>query len=142
MKVLSCVRSRLRALCAFVKVLILDDEPDIRYLAALGLERFGGMTVREAATADEAVVIAREFLPGVILLDVVMPNEDGPRVLERLRQDPATAAIPVIFMTANATDSDLERLIRIGALAVVAKPFDPVSLGDTIRAALSTDQHR
>ena len=139
---MSCVRSRLRALCAFVKVLILDDEPDIRYLAALGLERFGGMTVREAATADEAVVIAREFLPGVILLDVVMPNEDGPRVLERLRQDPATAAIPVIFMTANATDSDLERLIRIGALAVVAKPFDPVSLGDTIRAALSTDQHR
>lgn len=125
-----------------MKVLILDDEPDIRYLAALGLERFGGMTVREAATADEAVAIAREYLPDVILLDVVMPNEDGPRVLERLRQDPATAAIPVIFMTANAADSDLERLMRIGALAIVAKPFDPVSLGDTIRAALSTDQHR
>jgi CheY-like chemotaxis protein len=125
-----------------LKVLILDDEPDIRYLAALGLERFGGMSAREAATADEAIAMAREELPDVILLDVVMPHTDGPNVLERLRQDPATAAIPVIFMTANATDSDIERLISIGALAVVAKPFDPVSLGDVIRAALSTDQHR
>lgn len=125
-----------------MKVLILDDEPDIRYLAALGLERFGGMSARDAATADEAIAIAREEQPDVILLDVVMPHVDGPKVLERLRQDPATAAIPVIFMTANAADSDIERLISIGALAVVAKPFDPVSLGDVIRAALSTDQHR
>ena len=125
-----------------MKVLIVDDEPDIRYLAALGLERFGGMSVREAATADEAIAIAREDLPDVVLLDVVMPHEDGPSVLERLRQDPATAALPVIFMTANASDSDIERLTRIGALAVVAKPFDPVSLGDTIREALSTDERR
>lgn len=125
-----------------MKVLILDDEPDIRYLAALGLERFGGMSAREAATADEAIAIARREQPDVILLDVVMPHVDGPNVLERLRRDPATAAIPVIFMTANAADSDIERLISIGALAVVAKPFDPVSLGDVIRAALSTDRHR
>lgn len=124
-----------------MKVLILDDEPDIRYLAALGLERFGGMSVREAATGDEAIALAREDAPDVILLDVVMPLEDGPSVLDRLRRDPSTSGLPVIFLTANPAGADIERLIRLGALAVIAKPFDPVSLGDTIRAALSTDQH-
>ena len=119
-----------------VKILILDDEPDIRYLAALGLERFGGMTVREAATADEAIGIAREDVPDVILLDVVMPSADGPAVLERLNADPVTAGLPVIFMTASPAETDIERLLALGAVAVLSKPFDPVTLGDEIRAAL------
>lgn len=120
-----------------MKILILDDEPDIRFLAALGLERFGGMSVLEAATADEAVALAKANVPDVILLDVVMPNEDGPAVLERLRRDPATAKVPVIFMTANKSESDAERLVHLGALGVLAKPFDPVGLGDSIRALLA-----
>jgi CheY-like chemotaxis protein len=122
-----------------VKILILDDEPDIRYLAALGLERFGGMTVREAATADEAIEIARVDVPDVILLDVVMPSADGPAVLERLNEDPATAGLPVIFMTASPAETDIERLLALGAVAVLSKPFDPVTLGDEVRAALGVE---
>lgn len=119
-----------------MRILILDDEPDIRYLTAIGLERFGGMTAREAASADEAIALARETRPDVILLDVFMPLEDGPAVLERLRQDPSTSDVPVIFMTANPAESDVGKLLGLGAVAVLEKPFDPVTLGDRIRVAL------
>lgn len=119
-----------------MRILILDDEPDIRYLTAIGLERFGGMTAREAASANEAIALARETRPDVILLDVFMPLEDGPAVLERLRQDPSTSDVPVIFMTANPAESDVGKLLGLGAVAVLEKPFDPVTLGDRIRAAL------
>lgn len=119
-----------------MRIIILDDEPDIRYLTAIGLERFGGMTAREAASADEAIALARETRPDVILLDVFMPLEDGPAVLERLRQDPSTSDVPVIFMTANPAESDVGKLLGLGAVAVLEKPFDPVTLGDRIRAAL------
>ena len=123
-----------------VKVLILDDEPDIRYLAAVGLERFSGMSVREAATADEVIALAREDAPDVILLDVVMPREDGPAVFGRLKGDPATSALPVIFMTANPLRSDVDGLLKLGALAVLTKPFDPVRLGDEIREILAAER--
>lgn len=119
-----------------MRIIILDDEPDIRYLTAIGLERFGGMTAREAASADEAIALARETRPDVILLDVFMPLEDGPAVLERLRQDPSTSDVPVIFMTANPAESDVGKLLGLGAVAVLEKPFDPVTLGDRIRVAL------
>lgn len=119
-----------------MRILILDDEPDIRYLTAIGLERFGGMTAREAASANEAIALARETRPDVILLDVFMPLEDGPAVLERLRQDPSTSDVPVIFMTANPAESDVGKLLGLGAVAVLEKPFDPVTLGDRIRVAL------
>lgn len=116
-----------------MNVLILDDEPDIRFLTALALTRYGGMSAREAASAEEAIVLAHETTPDVILLDVFMPREDGPTVLARLRDDTATAACAIIFMTANPTASDIARLIGLGALAVLEKPFDPITLGDRIR---------
>lgn len=120
-----------------MKILILDDEPDVRYLTALGLERFGGMSTHEAANADEAIALASEVSPDAILLDVYMPNVDGPTVLERLKRTPSTSEIPVLFMTANPSKADIERLIGLGAVAVFEKPFDPVTLGDRIREALA-----
>lgn len=119
-----------------MKVLIVDDEADIRYLAALGLERFGGMTVREAATADEAIGYMKTEIPDVVLLDVVMPMCDGPAILRRIRGDADLAEVPVIFLTANPSEVDAARLVSLGARAVIAKPFDPVTLGAQIRSAL------
>lgn len=119
-----------------MKVLILDDEPDIRFLVTLGLTRFGSMQVSEAADGDEAVALAVENPPDVILLDVLMPGIDGPGVLARLRAEPAVASVPVIFLTANPTESDVAHLLRLGARGVIPKPFDPVTLGDQIRSLL------
>jgi two-component system OmpR family response regulator len=119
-----------------VKVLIVDDEEDIRRVARLSLTRLGGMEVLEAANGREALEQARSGAPDAILLDVMMPGMDGPAVLQALHADPLTARIPVVFLTAKAMTSEVERLQGLGALAVLTKPFDPVTLPQELRAAL------
>jgi len=119
-----------------VKVLIVDDEPDIRRIAKLGLSRVGGMEVVEAANGAEALVRAKEDKPDAVLLDVMMPGLDGPSTLARLREDPATAGIPVVFLTAKAIAAELERLKVLGAAGVLTKPFDPMTLARELRALL------
>jgi len=119
-----------------VKVLIVDDEPDIRRIAKLGLSRVGGMEVVEAANGAEALVRAKEEKPDAVLLDVMMPGLDGPSTLARLRGDPATSGIPVVFLTAKAIAAELERLKLLGAAGVLTKPFDPMTLARELRALL------
>jgi CheY-like chemotaxis protein len=119
-----------------VKVLIVDDEPDIRRIAKLGLSRVGGMEVVEAANGAEALVRAKEDKPDAVLLDVMMPGLDGPSTLARLREDPATSGIPVVFLTAKAIAAELERLKGLGAAGVLTKPFDPMTLARELRALL------
>jgi CheY-like chemotaxis protein len=119
-----------------VKVLIVDDEPDIRRIAKLGLSRVGGMEVVEAANGAEALVRAKEDKPDAVLLDVMMPGLDGPSTLARLREDPATSGIPVVFLTAKAIAAELERLKVLGAAGVLTKPFDPMTLARELRALL------
>jgi CheY-like chemotaxis protein len=119
-----------------VKVLIVDDEPDIRRIARLGLSKVGGMEVVEASNGAEGLVRAKADMPDVVLLDVMMPNVDGPTTLARLREDPATAGIPVVFLTAKAIAAEVERLKSLGAAAVLTKPFDPMTLARDLRAAL------
>ena len=119
-----------------MKVLIVDDEPDIRRIAKLGLSRVGGMEVVEAANGAEALVRAKEDKPDAVLLDVMMPGLDGPSTLARLREDPATSGIPVVFLTAKAIAAELERLKSLGAAGVLTKPFDPMTLARELRALL------
>ncbi|HEU0094791.1 MAG TPA: response regulator [Vicinamibacteria bacterium] len=119
-----------------MKVLIVDDEPDIRRIAKLGLSRVGGMEVVEAANGAEALVRAKEDKPDAVLLDVMMPGLDGPSTLARLREDPATSGIPVVFLTAKAIAAELERLKVLGAAGVLTKPFDPMTLARELRALL------
>ena len=119
-----------------MKVLIVDDEPDIRRIAKLGLSRVGKMDVVEATNGTEALARAKEDLPDVVLLDVMMPGLDGPSTLARLREDPATSAIPVVFLTAKAIASEVDRLKSLGAAGVLTKPFDPMTLARELRAVL------
>lgn len=120
-----------------MKVLIVDDEEDIRKVACIALVRLGGMEVAEASNGPDGIAAASSARPDAILLDVMMPGMDGPAVLSRLRADPATAAIPVIFLTAKAMGSEIARLRSLGAAGVLTKPFDPASLSGQIRAFLA-----
>jgi CheY-like chemotaxis protein len=119
-----------------VKVLVIDDEPDIRRIARLGLTKVGKMEVVEATNGIEGLARAKSDRPDAILLDVMMPGLDGPSTLARLREDPETAAVPVVFLTAKAMDAEIERLRGLGAAGVLTKPFDPMTLARELRAAL------
>ena len=119
-----------------MKVLVVDDESDIRRVALLGLKRLGGCEVVEAQSGAEALALASSEAPDVILLDVMMPGQDGPSTLQALQADERTASIPVVFLTAKAMPAEIERLTRLGARGVLTKPFDPRTLADQIRALL------
>jgi CheY-like chemotaxis protein len=120
-----------------MKILIIDDEDDIRRIARLSLSRIGRMDVLEAAGGAEGVRMAEEQQPDAILLDVMMPNMDGPATLAALQQNPKTSAIPVLFLTAKALTAEIERLRQLGARDVLTKPFDPVALPTQVQAALA-----
>jgi CheY-like chemotaxis protein len=119
-----------------MKVLIVDDEEDIRKIARLSLERVGGMKVVEASTGADGVRLAGAEKPDAILLDVMMPALDGPGTLQSLRANAETADIPVVFLTAKAMPSEVERLKALGARGVLTKPFDPMTLPARFREVL------
>jgi CheY-like chemotaxis protein len=120
-----------------VKVLIIDDEPDVRSVARLSLGRVGKMEVVELCGGVEAVDTAKSELPDVILLDLMMPEMDGVATFEALRADPQTARIPIVFVTAKAMPDEIRRLKDLGALDVIVKPFDPMLLAAQLREILS-----
>jgi CheY-like chemotaxis protein len=125
-----------------LQVLYVDDEPDIREIAGLALGVDPHVAVQSAGSGAEALRMASGGgAPpiDVIMLDVMMPGMDGPAVLEALRADPATAAIPVVFITARTSTQDRERLIQLGAVAVIAKPFDPMMLAKELRSVLAKE---
>ena len=115
------------------KVMIVDDDEDIRMVCELAIRRMGGWEVVMAASGDEALALARSEQPDVILLDVMMPGSDGPTTLGMLRNQPETARIPVIFLTAKAQRQEVDRYIALGATGVIGKPFDVMKLADEIR---------
>ena len=117
-------------------VLMVDDEEDIRAVGQIALEDVGGLRPLLAGSGDEAVALATQEHPDLILLDVMMPGSDGPTTLGRLRARPETAGIPIIFLTAKAQKADVARLLALGAAGVIAKPFDPMTLVDEVRKIL------
>jgi len=121
-------------------VLLVDDDADIRAIGEIALSQVGGWTVTTAAGGEEAVPAARATRPDVILLDMMMPGLDGMQTLAALRADDETAAIPVLFMTAKLLPSEIGAYLDAGARGVIAKPFDPLTLPDEIRAALDAEQ--
>src|SRR5882724_4173540 len=110
------------------RILYTDDEPDIREVAKVSLELVGGFTLCLCASGEEAVRMAPGFSPDLILLDVMMPGMDGPRTLAHLRTLGALATTPVIFMTAKAQSTEQKRYRELGAIDVIAKPFQPMQL--------------
>jgi CheY-like chemotaxis protein len=118
------------------KILIIDDENDIREVAAMSMETVCGWSVVQAGSGPDGIRLAQDQRPDAILLDVMMPDMDGPSTLQKLRSNTSTAAIPVIFLTAKVQDSDRRRFAEMGVNAVLAKPFDPMLLCNEIAESL------
>ncbi len=123
------------------RILMVEDDPDIQAVAQLALEALGGFTVEMCGSGGEAVQTALVFAPDLILLDVMMPGMDGPSTLRALREVAQTAAIPVIFMTAKVQASEIAQYKEMGALNVISKPFDPMTLPATIRDMWARHHH-
>lgn len=119
------------------RILIVDDEDDIREVAQVSLELVGQWRVVTAASGREGLARARELRPDAILLDVMMPDLDGPATLAQLQADPATREIPVLFLTAKAQSVERARLRQLGAAGVLTKPFDPMTLPTDVASALN-----
>jgi CheY-like chemotaxis protein len=119
-----------------MRVLIIDDEEDVRFIVRISLGRLAGMTVLEAPDAATGLSMARESRPDVILLDVMMPGTSGPDVFQTLQASPETASIPVVFLTADALPSTAARMMAEGAKGFLLKPFDPLSLASRLDVIL------
>jgi CheY-like chemotaxis protein len=117
-----------------LRVLHIDDEADIREVVAMSLDLDPGFSVRGCASGQDGLAAAAEYRPDLIILDVMMPVMDGPTTLGHLRENPQTAGIPVIFMTARAQTHELENLKSLGAAGVISKPFDPLTLAASVRS--------
>lgn len=114
------------------RILYVEDEASIRTIAVTVLEAVGGFTVIACASGKEALAAAPGANADLILLDVMMPEMDGPATLQALREIPQTAHTPVIFMTAKVQASEIQHYKSLGAVEVIAKPFDPMTLSAQI----------
>ncbi|MBC3831162.1 response regulator [Undibacterium amnicola] len=115
-------------------ILYVEDDLDIQAVAQIALEVVGGFSLKTCSSGAEAIAaIEQGFVPDLLLLDVMMPNMDGPTTLAHLRKLPATSNTPVIFMTAKVQSSEQDYYYTLGAIGVIAKPFDPMALAEQAR---------
>ena len=119
------------------KILIVDDDDDIREVARVSLEAVGGWDVLIAGSGIEGLAQAKAGQPDAILLDVMMPDMDGPTTFQRLQADAATRHIPVILLTAKVQAADHLQFAELGVSGVLAKPFDPMTLPSQVAELLS-----
>ena len=118
-------------------ILLVDDEDDIREVATLSLELIGNWRVTGASGGGQGISKALAEPPDAILLDVMMPDLDGPATLHLLQADPRTRDIPVIFLTAKAQSAQHVALARLGVAGTLTTPFDPMKLSDQVHDILA-----
>ena len=114
------------------KILYVEDDADIRSIVGMSLEMVGDYDVKACASCSEAVQVVDDFEPDLLLLDVIMPDMDGPATLRALRKRPSAADAPAVFITAKVQAGDIEQYRRLGVFDVIIKPFDPMTLPDRI----------
>jgi CheY-like chemotaxis protein len=115
-------------------ILYVDDEPDIREVVQMSLSLVEGLDVQVCESGERALQLLPQVRPDLVLLDVMMPGMDGPSTLQKMRSHPEFAKIPVVFMTAKAMPQEVARFLELGAVCVIAKPFDPIQLGNQVIA--------
>ncbi|MBC3884486.1 response regulator [Undibacterium griseum] len=119
---------------SLANILYVEDDQDIQTVAQIALEVVGGFVLHSCSSGQQALSEVRQgYQPDLLLLDVMMPNMDGPTTLTELRKLPLTASTPVIFMTAKVQSAEVEFYKSLGAIGVIAKPFDPMQLSEQVR---------
>ncbi|HEY2960747.1 MAG TPA: response regulator [Actinomycetota bacterium] len=121
---------------ANARILVVDDDQVIQQLLKVNLE-LEGYEVEVASDGEEALRSFGEFRPHLVLLDIMMPKMDGWEVSRRLKEGPASGAVPIVLLSARAQDSDVKRGSEIGVAAYVTKPFDPIALLDLVADLLA-----
>ncbi|WCL48523.1 response regulator [Leptospira sp. GIMC2001] len=114
------------------KILYVEDDLDIQMIGSMALEDVGGYELKVCSSGKEALESIEQFVPDLILLDVMMPEMDGPTTLERIRTLKEFANTPVIFITAKVQSNEIQHFLNLGAIAVITKPFDPMKLASEI----------
>jgi two-component system OmpR family response regulator len=123
------------------KIMHVEDDPSIQMVARVALEAVGHFEVCTCSGGMQAIEQFPNFLPQLILLDVMMPGMDGPSTLKQLQQQFDLSQIPVVFMTAKVQPNEIESYKALGASDVVVKPFDPMTLSDQIRQIWQRQQN-
>ena len=120
-----------------MKVLVAEDDPDIQVILKMVLTRLGKCDVTISFQGNEVVPLVKSQLPGLILLDVMLPEMNGFEICKALKADVATKDIPIIFLTARSMPAEMQQAMTLGAAGYLAKPFDPMTLVSQINAILS-----
>ena len=116
------------------RVMLVEDDPSIQTIVKMSLEVVGGLQVTIASSGIEALRLGRKARPQIILLDVMMPEMDGPQTLAELQKDPELSSIPVVFMTAKLQKHEVAELESLGVVGVIPKPFEPMTLAQRVSA--------
>jgi len=127
-------------LCSLNKILYVDDQLDIRLIAEYALTKIGSYDLLMCDSGEEALEKIEAYNPDLILLDVMMPEIDGPETLSRIRKLQRFKTTPAIFITAKIFPSEVADLLSWGAISVISKPFDPVTISANIQSAWDSSQ--
>ena len=116
------------------KVLYVEDDEDIQRIVRMALERVGKMTVAVVGDPTQAIETMAEFRPDLVMLDWMMPVMDGPTLFRQMKLRPETRSLPVVFITARASQRDLDELKGLGAAGIISKPFSPKDLPEQLKS--------
>ena len=116
------------------RICYVEDDEDIQRIVRMSLERVGKMTVAVVSDPTQAIAAMTEFRPDLVMLDWMMPGMDGPTLFKQMKLRPETSALPVVFITAKASQRDLDELMDMGAVGTISKPFSPKDLPEQLRA--------
>ena len=116
------------------RICYVEDDEDIQRIVRVSLERVGKMTVQVVGDPTQAIAAINEFRPDLVMLDWMMPVMDGPTLFRQMKLRPETSALPVVFITAKASQRDLDELKSLGAAGTISKPFSPKDLPEQLRA--------
>jgi len=120
-----------------VRVCYVEDDEDIQRIVRMSLERLGKMTLEIVTDPLKAIDAMVAFKPDLVMLDWMMPGMDGPTLFRKMKENPATSNLPVVFITAKASSVEMNELRALGAAGAISKPFSPKDLPDQLRSVWS-----